>query len=157
MQQLPFAWQPESPAFSGGVEFFFFPQDQRGFVILISLRISPCTSCSLWCVIFVCNCADHVPIFDAECWPPSDCCPRLPGHRADPGDMIIAMEIQSGQSPGSLAILSAATLHHQPSLTHTAHATHTHTHTDNEPFDSDRRCVNLTCSSFTTETQNSFR
>lgn len=80
--------------------------------------------------------------------------PCLPVHRADPGDMIIAMEIQSSQSPGSLAILSAATQHHQPSLTH---APHTHTHTDNEPFDSDRRCVNLTCSSLTTETQNSFR
>lgn len=53
------------------------------------------------------------------------------------------MEIQSGQSPGSLAILSAATLHHQPSLTHNAHATHT----DDELSDTGRRYVHLTCCS----------
>ena len=81
----------------------------------------------------------------------------LPVHQAGPGAMITAMEIQSGQSPGSLTILSAATLHHQPSLTHTAHATHTHTHTDNEPFDTDRRYVLHTCCSFIAAPPNSFR
>lgn len=134
----------------------FFSVHKLKQVFPLHLSYSPYSSWFLWWVIIVENCADHAPIFNFA----------QTGVRR-----LIATQLSPSAPHWSRwhdywdenPIRPIPWIPHNPLSRHptppaicNTHCT-CHTHTDNEPFDTDRRYVHLTCCSFMTETHSFFR